>query len=282
MQITTSLSGLAIYDSFSRIFVSNHLEIFREAIYKQRVVIRQAQSSKVGSGTYLILRYPRATIRRNSAWLPLGSWPEVDCKTVVLLLLLFFSFSKSIWCGVRVALRASSAPQTPLGRIFNVSSQSRSPFSASLQAFCLTVRAYLNNQKYGLICSLGLGKQATFRDANNISMSILANDGWGTSTKIPCSWRITIDYPDLAVHLIGRAARKICFNESDALPRSGKWRIINMPEFLRLFLRLHSQANQWTVGSRNVDCFLRLLIVCQMMVSILKKQTNKQTNKQKA
>ena len=29
-------------------------------------------------------------------------------------------------------------------RIFSVSSQSRSPFSGSLQAFCLTVRAYLN------------------------------------------------------------------------------------------------------------------------------------------
>ena len=109
-----SLSGLAIYDSFSRIlgskvFVSSHLagfeskEIFRGAIYTQRVVIRQAQSSKVGSGTYLIFRYLRATIRRNSAWLPPGSWPEADCKTVVLSLLLFFSFSKSIWCGVRVA-----------------------------------------------------------------------------------------------------------------------------------------------------------------------------------
>ena len=38
--------------------------------------------------------------------------------------------------------------------IFSVSSQSRCPFSASLQAFCLTVRAYLNTQKYGLFCSL--------------------------------------------------------------------------------------------------------------------------------
>ena len=56
-----------------------------------------------------------------------------------------------------------------------------------------------------------------------------------------------------------------------------------MPEFLRLFLIPYSQRNQWTVGSRNVDCFLRLLVsenehVCQMMVSIIK--TNKQTNEQ--
>ena len=35
-----------------------------------------------------------------------------------------------------------------------VSPQSRSLFSASFQTFCLTVRAYLNTQKYGLFCSL--------------------------------------------------------------------------------------------------------------------------------
>ena len=36
----------------------------------------------------------------------------------------------------------------------NVSPQSRSLFSASFQTFCLTARAYLNTQKYGLFCSL--------------------------------------------------------------------------------------------------------------------------------
>ena len=35
-----------------------------------------------------------------------------------------------------------------------VSPQSRSPLSASFQTFCLTARAYLNTQKYGLFCSL--------------------------------------------------------------------------------------------------------------------------------
>ena len=39
---------------------------------------------------------------------------------------------------------------------FSVSPQSRSLFSASLHTFCLTARAYLNTQKYGLICSLKL------------------------------------------------------------------------------------------------------------------------------
>ena len=39
-------------------------------------------------------------------------------------------------------------------RIFSVSPQSHSPFSASFQTFCLTARTYLNTQKYGLFCSL--------------------------------------------------------------------------------------------------------------------------------
>ena len=39
-------------------------------------------------------------------------------------------------------------------RIFSVSPQSRSLFSASFQTFRLTARAYLNTQKYGLFCSL--------------------------------------------------------------------------------------------------------------------------------
>ena len=39
-------------------------------------------------------------------------------------------------------------------RIFSVSPQSRSLFSASFQTFCLTALAYLNTQKYGLFCSL--------------------------------------------------------------------------------------------------------------------------------
>ena len=38
--------------------------------------------------------------------------------------------------------------------INSVSPQSHSPFSASFQTFCLTARAYLNTQKYGLFSSL--------------------------------------------------------------------------------------------------------------------------------
>ena len=68
---------------------------------------------------------------------------RLDCKIVD-----FFSRSvkKSGKRGVRV-LRACS-----------VSPQSRSLVSASFQTFCLTARAYLNTQKYGLFCSLNFGR----------------------------------------------------------------------------------------------------------------------------
>ena len=68
----------------------------------------------------------------------------------------FFSKSvkKSVKRGVRV-LRARSARASHARRacearekkrIFSVSPQSHSPFSASFQTFCLTARAYLNTQ----------------------------------------------------------------------------------------------------------------------------------------
>ena len=51
------------------------------------------------------------------------------------------------------------------------------------------------------------------------------NNTWEMRAEIPRSWP-----------LIGRAAWEICFNQSEALFRSGKWRVISM-EFLRSFLR---------------------------------------------
>ena len=44
-------------------------------------------------------------------------------------------------------------PHTPV-REEKVSPQSRSLFSTLFETFCLTARAYLNTQKYGLFCSL--------------------------------------------------------------------------------------------------------------------------------
>ena len=85
---------------------------------------------------------------------------SLDCKTVG-----FFRICKEIGkaCGKTrtfyVCMHAKRASLTrPTGekknRIFSVSPQSRSLFSALFQTFCLTARAYLNTQKYGLFCSL--------------------------------------------------------------------------------------------------------------------------------
>ena len=61
---------------------------------------------------------------------------RLDCKTVGF----FLKISKEI---------GKAWPKS-----LTVSPQSRSVFSASFQTFCLTARAYLNTQKYGLFCSL--------------------------------------------------------------------------------------------------------------------------------
>ena len=60
----------------------------------------------------------------------------------------------------------------------------------------------------------------------------------------------------LAVFLIGCATWEICYNQSEALPRFGKWLVISM-KFLRSFPRRHFAGKQ-TVVSRNVGFFLGL------------------------
>ena len=74
------------------------------------------------------------------SWFRLG----LDCKTVGF----FLKISKEIGKAWRKSL--TRAKRAILTR------QSRSLFSASLQTFCLTARAHLNTQKYGLFCSLDL------------------------------------------------------------------------------------------------------------------------------
>ena len=56
----------------------------------------------------------------------------------------------------RFAREAHTPVGFPLGRV----PRSRSLFSASFQTFCLTARAYLNTQKYGLFCSLDVCRHA--------------------------------------------------------------------------------------------------------------------------
>ena len=62
------------------------------------------------------------------------------------------------------------------------------------------------------------------------------NDAWETRVEIPYRWRVTAQI--WVVLLIGLATWKICFSQSQALPRSGLWRFISM-EFLRVSLSRH-------------------------------------------
>ena len=94
--------------------------------------------------------------REEPSHLPLESYiVRTDCKTVG-----FFtkSVKKSVKRPVRVLHPEAREPHTPVGRmrreILASLPRSRSLFSASFQTFCLTTRAYLNTQKYGLFCSL--------------------------------------------------------------------------------------------------------------------------------
>ena len=66
----------------------------------------------------------------------------LDCKTVRF----FLKISKEIGKAWRKSL--AHAKRASLIRRY------RSLFSASFQTFCLTARAYLNTQKYGLFCNL--------------------------------------------------------------------------------------------------------------------------------
>ena len=53
------------------------------------------------------------------------------------------------------------------------------------------------------------------------------------------------------VCLIDRTAWEICFNQSEALPRSGKWRVISV-EFLRSFVRGRMETSDGVVWLMSV------------------------------
>ena len=66
------------------------------------------------------------------------------------------------------------------------------------------------------------------------------------------------------------------FNQSEALPRSWKWRVISM-EFLRSFLRCHF-AGKLKVASRNAGCFLKLFVTSHFLF-LLRFKTAKNTTR---
>ena len=68
--------------------------------------------------------------------------------------------------GERLKIRTVRFAYVIFVRITRFSPQSRSLFSASFQTFCLTARAYLNTQKYGLFCSLKLHLSSLAKSPN--------------------------------------------------------------------------------------------------------------------
>ena len=63
--------------------------------------------------------------------------------------------------------------------------------------------------------------------------------------------------------LIGSDAKEICFNQSEALPRSGKWLTISV-KVMCPFFRRHL-VGKLVVSSRNVGSFLRIDIVPSLL-----------------
>ena len=96
-----------------------------------------------------------------------------------------------------------------------------------------------------------LRKQTTFQDA-----TIGAPAKWRLRNECRNSILMTCHYPDLnnASHRM-----KQFFNQSEALPRSGYWRVISM-EFLQSFLLRRHFAGKPVMESWNVGCFLSLSI----------------------
>ena len=98
-----------------------------------------------------------------------------------------------------------------------------------------------------------LRKQPTFRDST---------DG------LPAKWRLRNERRNSI--LMTRTLQiwvVLLIDQSEALPRSRYWRVISM-EFLRSFLRRHF-ARKPLVMSRNVSCFLRLLVWQLHVISVV-------------
>ena len=96
---------------------------------------------------------------------PLPNTPAILINDILIPILdAFWKFKAhlSVFSGEKNKLHVPLKRSSPTRRvcegwekkiIFSVSPQSHSLFPASFQTFCLTARAYLSRQKYGLVCS---------------------------------------------------------------------------------------------------------------------------------
>ena len=82
-------------------------------------------------------------------------------------------------------------------------------------------------------------KQTTIRDGTNC---FPAKRRVRNERRNSFWWRVTTQIWE--VLLIGWSKFHELHDQSEALPRSGKWRVISK-EFLRSFLRRHARGNQW-------------------------------------
>ena len=107
----------------------------------------------------------------------------------------------------------------------------------------------------------------SFTDMQNqfgIQWCVVKFPRFGTNLPVSCKGhqisqiKVTCDFScALArIFLIGWIKFRTRHNQSEALPRSGQWRVISK-KFLRLFLRCRL-AGKPVVASRNVSCFLGL------------------------
>ena len=130
-----------------------------------------------------------------------------------------------------------------------------------LEDHCITSSLYhpSSNALFGLVWE-------TSQHLATLVLVFQPNDIWETRAEILYWWRVTTQIWRVVL-LIGWIKFPTRHDQSEALPRSGKWHVISM-EFLRSFLRRHF-AGKPVVASRNVGCFLRLNLGTRLAPSSL-------------
>ena len=110
-----------------------------------------------------------------------------------------------------------------------------------LEDHCITSSLYhpSSNALFGLVWE-------TSQHLATLVLVFQPNDVWETSAEILYWWRVTTQIWRVVL-LIGWIKFPTRHDQSEALPRSGKWHVISM-EFLRSFLRRRSHRGETSGG----------------------------------
>ena len=126
--------------------------------------------------------------RVSFAFVRLAVLPAIDCKTAW-----FFFPQNRFSLALESHTREVREPHTPVRRVRrekkSVFRQSRSPFSPSLQTFCLIVRKYLNTQKGGLfwsLCQLRIWQVLLISNNKACLIWLIKGPSFSWSTNISC------------------------------------------------------------------------------------------------